>query len=638
MVMYDSLNKGYLSPYGCDFTHTPNFQRLAKRAVRFDNFFVGSMPCMPARRELHTGRYNFLHRGWGPLEPFDDSMPQILREKGVHTHLVTDHYHYLEDGGATYHNRYSSWEVIRGQEGDFWKGEVKEPDIPPCEDSQRAREMPRLWRQDWINRKYFTRDEEMPQSRTFAAGLEFMETNKDADNWFLQIESFDPHEPFFTQQEYKDLYPHEYKGKHLDWPSYGPVRESEELVNHLRAQYSALVSMCDAKLGLVLDVMDKYNMWEDTMLIVNTDHGFLMGEHNWWAKNIAPLYNEVANTPFFLYDPRYKKSGVCDKLAQTIDIPATLLEFFGAEIPEDMQGKALKLAYEENETIHEQILYGYFGGTLNTTDGRYTYLCAPIKAVPIHEYTLMPANMNAMFSVAKLAQAELSPGFHFTKGARVLKFKMSNPFQLCLAKNLLFDTKEDPGQLQNLDDIPTETRLINGMLSLLKNCEAPAEQYERFGLPAEGEFAAEMLMERRKRRKEQQEGGIYEKYRWQPEAKELLYTILELFPGEEAHRSSGGMDRKEETEGKKSSSKMPEKESAKDHIVKAEHTRKENAVKEELAAELDRYLQEHGAGTGALSSVTTEDISGFIEKHVGRIPALQPVKKAYPILLAYARA
>ena len=52
---------------------------------------------------MHTGRLNFLHAPWCPLEPFDDSMPELLRESGVHTHLCTDHYHYIQDGGATYH-------------------------------------------------------------------------------------------------------------------------------------------------------------------------------------------------------------------------------------------------------------------------------------------------------------------------------------------------------------------------------------------------------------------------------------------------------------------------------------------------------------------------------------------------------
>ena len=125
MVMYDSLNRNMLEAYGCDWTLTPNFKRLAQRCVQFDNCYVGSMPCMPARRELHTGRLNFFHRSWGPLEPFDDSMPELLKQAGIYTHLVSDHQHYWEDGGCTYHNRYSSWEISRGQEGDIWKADLR---------------------------------------------------------------------------------------------------------------------------------------------------------------------------------------------------------------------------------------------------------------------------------------------------------------------------------------------------------------------------------------------------------------------------------------------------------------------------------------------------------------------------------
>ena len=52
MLMFDSLNRRMLSPYGCDWVHTPNFGRLARRCTTFDNSYVGSMPCMPARRAL----------------------------------------------------------------------------------------------------------------------------------------------------------------------------------------------------------------------------------------------------------------------------------------------------------------------------------------------------------------------------------------------------------------------------------------------------------------------------------------------------------------------------------------------------------------------------------------------------------
>ena len=77
-LMFDSLNRHMVAPYADVAPHLPNFARLAARTVTFEKFYAGSMPCMPARRELHTGRQNFLHRSWGPLEPFDDSVPALL--------------------------------------------------------------------------------------------------------------------------------------------------------------------------------------------------------------------------------------------------------------------------------------------------------------------------------------------------------------------------------------------------------------------------------------------------------------------------------------------------------------------------------------------------------------------------------
>ena len=106
MVMYDSLNRHYLPNYGCDLAKMPDFKRLGEKTVTFDRSYASSLPCMPARRELHTGRLNFLHRGWSPLEPFDDSMPELLKQNGIYSHIVSDHQHYWEDGGATYHTRY----------------------------------------------------------------------------------------------------------------------------------------------------------------------------------------------------------------------------------------------------------------------------------------------------------------------------------------------------------------------------------------------------------------------------------------------------------------------------------------------------------------------------------------------------
>lgn len=497
MLMFDTLSRRYLTNYGCDWTKMPNFKRLGERSVTFDNFYAGSLPCMPARREIHTGRYNFLHRGWTPLEPFDDSMPEILKENGIYTHLVTDHQHYWEDGGATYHNRYNTYEFIRGQEGDLWKGVVEDPDSLSEEVKSLPLMIKQMKRQDIINRSYMKQEEEHYQYRAFKSGLEFLETNKDADNWFLQLEYFDPHEPFFVPDRFKQLYEDEFE-EDFDWPTYAPsTDDSERKIQHGRNMYAALMAMCDYYLGLVLDFMDSNDMWKDTMLIVNTDHGFLMGEKEWWGKSVMPTYNEIAHTPFFIWDPRLGIKGERRAaLAQTIDIAPTLLDFFGQEIPKDIQGKPLKEVILSDTVIHEYALFGFHGGHVNITDGNYVYMrsCNSFGNGPLYEYTLMPMDMRSMKKGTQLKKAKFHKGFNFTKGIPVLKIKpgltMFNPY---LSGHKLFDLTVDPEQEHPIENYEVEKRLADAIVESMKGNDAPKEQYKRIGLPKKGNVSISKL-------------------------------------------------------------------------------------------------------------------------------------------------
>jgi arylsulfatase A-like enzyme len=477
MVMFDSLNRHMLPPYGCDWTHAPNFQRLAEQSVTFERAYVGSMPCMPARRELHTGRYSFLHRSWSPLEPFDDSMPEILKSNGVYSHLTTDHYHYWEDGGCTYHPRYSSFEFHRGQEGDFWKAHVNAP-APP-------EHLGQFWPSDWVNRREMDREELQPQYRTFENGLEFMRTNREQDNWFLHIETFDPHEPYFTQQKYKDLYPDDYDGPHFDWPDYRDVTETPEQVRHCRNENAALVSMCDEHLGKVLDLMDELDLWDETMLIVNTDHGFLLGEHDMWAKCWMPFYEEISHTPLFIWDPRAQRAGErCPCLVQTIDLAPTLLDFFGLEPTSDMQGKPLRNTIASDTPVREAALFGIHGGHVNVTDGRYVYMRAPAREdnQPLFNYTLMPTHMRGMFKQEELSGIEIAGPLPFTKDCEVMKCPTTPWFDVRRFGTLLFDLENDPKQERPLDDPALEAAMTEHLVREMRASDAPPEQYERLGI------------------------------------------------------------------------------------------------------------------------------------------------------------
>lgn len=532
MVMFDSLNRGYLEPYGGTLVSTPNFRRLAEQSVCFDSHYANSLPCMPARRELHTGRYNFLHRSWGPLEPFDDSMPELLKKAGIYTHLVSDHRHYWEDGGSTYHNRYSSWEVSRGQEGDPWKGLVDfETEKPSedfgCGDNPLVLLRPHS-RWDQVNRRFINKIEDMPQVKTFDMGLSFIDDNHQADRWFLQIETFDPHEPFYIPGEEDEA---------LDWPPYYPVRESVDIVERVRRRYGRLLRLCDAQLGRVLDRMDAYGMWEDTMLIVNTDHGFLLGEHGWWGKSIMPLYQELVHTPLFLYDPRSRMQGERrSALTQNIDLAPTLLEFFGLSRPEAMRGKPLRPVLEENAAQHAYALFGIHGGSVNITDGQYVYMLPPAAAdnQPLYEYTLMPAHMASMFSREELHTLETVPGRDWSNHVPVLRIRKPTrnaPGCSWRFGIKLFDLRTDPGQINELTDEAEERRMLELLLRALAENDCPEEQYERLGLSLGDKLLSDAEYRSwAERRNASMMPPVCAEADWSAAAAATYWVIAELFP------------------------------------------------------------------------------------------------------------
>lgn len=505
-VLFDSLNRLALGSYGGGLP-TPNFDRFARRAVTFDTHYVGSLPCMPARRDIHTGRLSFPHRSWGPLEPFDNSFAEILKERGVHTHLVTDHAHYFEEGGATYHTRYSTWEFIRGQENDPWKAMVQPP-LERFRERFSERHYPfgreidassRMRLQHAINKEYMREEKDYPGPRCFAAALEFLEENRSADGWLLQIECFDPHEPFDAPARFRQAYDTGWNGGVLNWPFYEKVTDGAQEIAEIRANYAALVAMCDAYFGQLLDFMDAERMWEDTCLILTTDHGFLLSEHDWWGKNLQPYYEEISHIPLILHHPELAAKGGCREkaLTQTYDLMPTLLDCFGVDAPAEVQGQSALSILSGEEKARQAGIFGMFGGPIGATDGRYAYYVYPpdLYAPGLHEYTLMPMHIRSMMSASELSTAELVGGFGFTRRMPVLKVDALRDARRIpnvdgrVFENRgtqLYDLASDPRQSKPFRDEEIEAGLGEKIREILVAHEAPREIYLRYGLREAG--------------------------------------------------------------------------------------------------------------------------------------------------------
>jgi len=485
-IVSDSLNREYLPCYGNDWVRAPNIDRLAARGVVFDNHYCGSMPCMPARREMMTGRINFLEAGWGGVEVFDRTLPKELqRQRGVYTHLVTDHYHYWEASGANYHTLFNTWEFLRGQEGDPWHPQVRDPQPPPHRGRNR--------RQDWINRRFMDldRDEDYPTPRCFLQAMDFLRRNGRQDNWHLHLEVFDPHEPFMCPARYREMYGDAWdRPWQFDWPSYAPVAEAEgpEAVAHIRRCYAGTLSMMDHWLGRLLDLMDELDLWRDTTVVLTTDHGHLLGEHGYWAKNYMFDYAQLVHIPLIVCSPEARQSGRrIGALTGTIDLMPTILDLFAAEPPPHVHGRSLRPLLDADGPHHESLLYGYFGKDIGWTDGRWTYCRQPRPGGPLHEYTSIPYRYGDLVrpeGLEMLRRAEMDRGtLAQAGGVPVYKVpRESHRHRDAPDFDPVYDIQADPDQTAPVRDAALEAKLAERLAAAMRRFDAPPEQFQRVGL------------------------------------------------------------------------------------------------------------------------------------------------------------
>lgn len=482
VVLMDSLNRHFLNVYNETWTKTPNIDRFAARSVVFDNHWLGSAPCMPARRDMLTGRLNFLETGWCGIQPFDVTLPAILRSADIFTHIVTDHYHYFEIGGENYCQQFNTWDLHRGQEIDPWVSRVNKPEKP-------EKFYGRIYEQYELNRTRFVNKEDFSGPRTFAAACEWLEANKDADNYLLWVEAFDPHEPFDCPDEYLKLYDDDYNGPRYDWPNYAPANEPGEAVAHIRRRYAACLTMIDECFGKLLDVCDRLNLWKDTLIIFTTDHGHMLGEHNYMGKNYMHMYNELAHIPLIMHLPESSRAGErVNALTQNIDLVPTILDYYNIEIPKNIHGHSLRGIVEgTEEKVRDTALYGSHGMTVNITDGKYTYFRAPSDDnYPCFIYTAMPTTLWGYVGRFMENQIETCRPFKHTSYP-VFKIPVTQQSKKCnftsfVKESLLFNIQDDYKQVRPIKDETIEKEMIYKLIDAMRASDAPIEQYERLGL------------------------------------------------------------------------------------------------------------------------------------------------------------
>ena len=499
LVLVDSLNKHCLQLYNPDSVcRTPHLDKFAQQSFVFDNHFVGSLPCMPARRDMFTGRKEFMWRPWGSLEVLDARMPRIVQSAGLNTAIITDHYHYWEEQGNGYLQCFGACELIRGHEVDPWKvpGSGSYPQWVDKVAEFRAAEH---IHQFYANIKDFQGEEDFFAAKVFSAAADWLDDNAHKGPFYLHVEAFDVHEPHYVPEPYASMYTD--SGSRDDfniWPPYQVYRDlnafmkqtSPEELSFIRAQYLGKTTMTDTWLGALLQKMDELALWDDTMLILTTDHGHDLGERGVFGKQY-PHYDSHANIPLMIWHPRHPGNGQRVKgLTQSVDLFPTLIEAAGAQAPaKNQQGRSLLPIIEQSApSTHEAVLYGTFGQGICLTEGDWTLFASPVEGAQLYTYS---SSISLPIVVDNPVDGRLGrPPEHpadqgyFDPAVDMPLWKTPITIDPRTRANFLFHRAEDPGQIENLWDKEPEQRerMLALARGLLEEEGCPREQWERLDL------------------------------------------------------------------------------------------------------------------------------------------------------------
>jgi len=505
VVLLDSLNRHLLGSYGGTEFDTPALDRFARRATRFLHHHTGSLPCMPARHDLLCGALDFLWKPWGSVELWEDPITVPLRDAGVTTMLISDHPHLFESGGENFHTEFTAWDYQRGHESDPWRTRADPSWIgAPTNGRTFAYDKSRGW---------FRGEHDFPGPRTMRAAADWIDQNADHhDRFLLVVDEFDPHEPFDTPEPYASRYDEDWQGPHLIWPPYAKAAVAQGVLSgreafQVRAQYGGKLTMIDHWFGRLLDALDRHALWDDTAVIVCTDHGHYLGEHDFFGKPPVPIHEEMGHIPLLVWWPGGATNGATSgALTTTVDLHATLADQFGVAgaVRHRTHGHSLvPILTGTSVSVRDHVLTGVWGREVHLVDRTHTYARAPVGPnAPLvmlsNRWSTMPTHVLSKEQALPVPDQRAVLGHMPGSDVPVIRqvWDESDPVPFwswgAFRGHHLWNLADDPNQAHDLVNstagstaraaVGVEVEITERLRAALVDIEAPPEQLVRLGL------------------------------------------------------------------------------------------------------------------------------------------------------------
>lgn len=355
-IISDDLTSTALSCYGNKVCQTPNIDRLAARGVRFTRAYCQGTYCGPSRASFMSGYYPHATGVLGYISPRKAignraTWAQHFKNSGYHTARVSKIFHMGVPGGIEKGDDGAddpiSWSERFNSQGPEWKA----PGVGETLEGNPDGKKPVVGGNTFVVVAADGDDLVHSDGRTAANACELIQQYKDR-RFFLGVGFVRPHVPFVAPKPYFAPFPHEEMGLpekiEGDWddiPKAGiNYKTSKNMQMNVERQkkavagYYASVAYMDAQVGKVTSALQQAGLEQNTIVIFTSDHGYHLGEHDFWAK--VSLHEESALVPLIICVPG-KQPAVCHSFAELLDLYPTVASLCGLEVPARLQGKNL---------------------------------------------------------------------------------------------------------------------------------------------------------------------------------------------------------------------------------------------------------------------------------------------------------
>ncbi|RFP87821.1 DUF4976 domain-containing protein [Rhodobacteraceae bacterium 63075] len=414
-IMFDQLRWDYLSCYGHPHLETPNIDYLASQGVRFERACIQSPICGSSRMSTYTGRYVHSHGASNnriPLKVGEMTLGDHLRKLGVQSWLVgKTHMEADAEGMARLGLEPDSvigvrvaecgFDVFERDDGmrpegpdgaydprgalaynDWLRAKGYDSDNPWHDFANSALDADGNIRSGWFlrNSAYAANIDEPDSETPYLTGraMEFMEQAEGP--WCCHLSYIKPHWPYIVPEPYASMYgpehvlpvvrseaerqqAHPVLKAFMDTPV-GQSFSREDVRAAVIPAYMGLIKQVDDQMGRLFAWLKETGRWDDTVIVLTSDHGDFLGDH--WLGEKTFFYEQSVRVPLIIRDPSPEadatRGTVSEALVESIDLAPTFVEMSGGAVPGHiLEGESLVplLHGKARETARDCVICEY---------------------------------------------------------------------------------------------------------------------------------------------------------------------------------------------------------------------------------------------------------------------------------------